>query len=419
MKYNWQRTPLALLMLLSALFLQTCAVNPVTGKKQLSLISEEKEIAMGQSYDPQVVAEFGMYDNPQLQQFISEKGIAMAKTSHRPNLPWSFKLVDSPVVNAFAVPGGFVYFTRGIMAHFNNEAQFAGVLGHEIGHVTARHTVAAQSRQQIFGGLAVAGMILSPELASQGESVMQGLQLLFLKYGRDAESQSDELGVEYSTSVGYDAKEMAGFFTTLDRLSGGSENRLPTFLSTHPDPLNREQNVHRLAQAYQAKDPTATKYDVGRDRYLRMIDGMVYGEDPKQGFVEGGSFYHPELRFQFKIPGQWKLVNSPTMVQMISPDQKSVMQLRLAQGADTRAAAQQFVQETKLNVANSSDQRINNNPATTILGDIVQTDQQSGQSQTIRVMASFISYGGNIYMMLGMALAQDFNRHSRDIEYSI
>lgn len=374
---------------------------------------------MGKSYDPQVVAEFGLYDNPQMQQFISEKGMAMARTSHRPNLPWSFKLVDSDVVNAFAVPGGFVYFTRGIMAHFNNEAQFAGVLGHEIGHVTARHTVAQQSRQQLLGGLAIAGMILSPELASQGESVMQGMQLLFLKYGRDAESQSDKLGVEYSTGIGYDAKEMAGFFSTLDRLSGGAENRIPTFLSTHPDPLNREQNVQQLAQQYQAVDTQNEKYDVGRDRYLRMIDGMIYGEDPKQGFVEGGSFYHPELRFQFKIPGQWQLINSPTMVQMVSSDQKSVMQLRLAQGTDTQAAAQQFAQESKINVASSSNQSINGNPATTILGDIVQTDQQSGQSQTIRVMASFISYGGNIYMMLGMALAQDFNRHSRDIEYSI
>lgn len=385
----------------------------------MSFISEEQEIAMGKSYDPQVVAEFGLYDNSQMQRFISEKGMAMARTSHRPNLPWSFKLVDSDVVNAFAVPGGFVYFTRGIMAHFNNEAQFAGVLGHEIGHVTARHTVAQQSRQQLLGGLAIAGMILSPELASQGESVMQGLQLLFLKYGRDAESQSDKLGVEYSTGIGYDAKEMAGFFSTLDRLSGGSENRIPTFLSTHPDPLNREQNVQQLAQQYQSVDTQNDKYDVGRDRYLQLIDGMIYGEDPKQGFVEGSSFYHPELRFQFKVPGQWKLINSPTMVQMISPDQKSVMQLRLAQGTDTQAAAQQFAQESKINVANSSNQSINGNPATTILGDIVQTDQQSGQSQTIRVMASFISYGGNIYMMLGMALAQDFNRHSRDIEYSI
>ncbi|MEM9259865.1 MAG: M48 family metalloprotease [Bacteroidota bacterium] len=407
----------ALAMVL-AFGLQNCAVNPVTGKKQVSFISEQQEIQMGQSYDPQVVAEFGIYDNPKMQQFLSEKGQAMAKTSHRPNLPWSFKLVDSPVVNAFAVPGGFVYFTRGIMAHFNNEAQFAGVLGHEIGHVTARHTVQQQSRQTLAQIGLVGGMILSPEVASQGESLMQGMQLLFLKFGRDAETQSDELGVEYSTGIGYDAKEMAGFFGTLDRLSGGSENRVPTFLSTHPDPGDRQAKVQLWARNAQAAAPSR-KYEIGRESYLRMIDGMIYGEDPKQGFVENGAFYHPELRFQFNIPRQWRLVNSPTMVQMVSSDQKSIMQMRLAQGSDQRAAAQQFVQETKIAVASSSEQPINGLPASTILGDITQQSQDGSQSQSIRVLASFISYGGNVYMMLGMALPQDFNRFQRDIEGSI
>ena len=177
--------------------------------------------------------------------------------------------------------------------------------------------------------------------------------------------------------------------------------------------------MQQLAQQYQAVDTKNDKYDVGRDRYLRMIDGMIYGEDPKQGFVEGNSFYHPELRFQFKIPGQWRLINAPTMVQMVSPDQKAIMQMTLAQGTDPQAAAQQFVQETSLQVASSSNSSINNLPATTVLGDVIQTDQQSGQTQTIRVIASFIAYGGNTYMMLGMALAQDFNRYSRDVEYSI
>ncbi|MEL7160643.1 MAG: M48 family metalloprotease, partial [Bacteroidota bacterium] len=385
---------------------------------QVSFISEQQEIQMGQSYDPQVVAEFGVYDNPAMQQFLEEKGMAMAKTSHRPDHPWSFKLVDSPVVNAFAVPGGFVYFTRGIMAHFNNEAQFAGVLGHEIGHVTARHTVQQQSKQTLAQIGLIGGMVLSPELASQGESLMQGMQLLFLKFGRDAESQSDELGVEYSTGIGYDAKEMAGFFSTLDRLSGGSENRVPTFLSTHPDPLNREARVGELALEAQANDPK-TSYTIGRESYLRMIDGMIYGEDPKQGFVENGAFYHPELRFQFSIPSQWRLVNSPTQVQMVSPDQKSIMQMKLAQGTDVRAAAQQFVQESNVQVISSSDQSINGLPASTVLGDVTQQAQQGQQGQTIRVLASFIAHGGNTYMMLGMALPTDFNRYQRDIEGSI
>jgi predicted Zn-dependent protease len=418
MKRFSQKLSIASLAFASLFLLPNCAINPVTGKKQLAFMSEEKEIALGKSYDPQVIAEMGQYQNPQMAQFLSEKGQAMAAISERPNLPWKFTLIDSPVVNAFAVPGGFVYFTRGIMAHFNNEAQFAGVLGHEIGHVTARHTVAQQAKQTLGQGLLIGGMILSPELANQGESLMQGMGMLFLKFGRDAESQSDELGVKYSTAIGYDAKEMAGFFGTLDRLTGGAENRVPEFQSTHPDPANRKARVAQLAQQAQATLPSQ-KFEVDRDGYLRLIDGMIYGEDPAQGFVEAGNFYHPGLKFQFGIPRSWKLQNSPSAVIMVSNDQKSQMQLKLAQGADQRAAAQSFIQETKLVVASQSEQPINGLPATTVLGDITETSQDGSQSQTIRVIASFISYGGNTYMILGLALAQDFGRYQREIEGSI
>lgn len=419
MKYLHSRFAALLILTMSLFLAQSCQVNPVTGKRQLAFMSEEKEIALGKSYDPQVVAEMGKYENPQMAQFLSEKGNAMAAISERPNLPWKFTLIDSPVVNAFAVPGGFVYFTRGIMAHFNNEAQFAGVLGHEIGHVTARHTVAQQARQTVGQLGAIGAMVLSPQIASQGESLMQSMQMLFLKYGRDAESQSDELGVKYSTQIGYDAKEMAGFFGTLDRLTGGSENRVPEFQSTHPDPANRKVRVGQLAAAAQAETP-GQKFIVDRDGYLRLIDGMIYGEDPAQGFVEAGSFYHPGLAFQFKVPGQWKLVNSPSQVQIVSPDQKSFMIMKLAAGADQNAAAQAFVEETKIVVANSSQNPINGNPATTIIGDITQEAQQQGQAaQVIRVKSSFISYGGNVYMLAGLATPTDFSRYQRDIDYTL
>lgn len=409
------------LLALSLIFttFQQCAKNPVTGKRQVSFISEQQEIQMGQSYDPQVVAEMGIYKDASLEEFLTEKGNAMARESHRPNLPWTFRLVDTEVVNAFAVPGGFVYFTRGIMAHFNNEAQFAGVLGHEIGHVTARHTVQQQSKQTLAQIGLIGGMIAVPELAQSGESLMQGMQLLFLKFGRDAESQSDLLGVEYSTDIGYDAREMSGFFSTLDRLSGGAENRAPTFLSTHPDPANREVRVAQLATEYQAKDPR-TNYEVGRDSYLRRIDGLLYGADPNQGYVEGGAFYHPQLKFQFNIPSQWRLINTPSQVQIVSPDQKSVMQMQLAQGSDPRAAAQEFIQGNNIQVSQQSGNQINGLNAYTIIGTAQQQAQQGRQrSPALALEASFISYGGNIYMFLGMAQQADFRRYQRDIEFTI
>ena len=238
------KTAHLLLLRLSAIillagFLNSCATNPVTGKKEFMLLSKEQEVKMGISYDPQVVANYGLYEDQKIQQFITTQGRLMARISHRPELPYEFKVLDSPVVNAFAVPGGFVYFTRGIMAHFNNEAEFAGVLGHEIGHVTARHSARQYSRQMLGQVGLIAGIVVSPKFAQFADAASQGLGLLFLKYGRDAESESDRLGVEYSTKIGYDATEMAEFFQTLKRLSDQGGGRLPTFLSSHPDPANR------------------------------------------------------------------------------------------------------------------------------------------------------------------------------------
>jgi len=172
----------SLLIAVFAYCMYSCAVNPVTGKKEISLLSEEKEIALGQQSDPSIVASFGLYDAPKIQAFIDEKGQEMAKISHRPHLNYEFKVLDSPVINAFAVPGGYVYFTRGILAHFSNEAEFAGVLGHEIGHITAKHGVRQQT-SQIFSQIGlIGGVILTKGQAAQ--ELSQALGLLTLKNSR-------------------------------------------------------------------------------------------------------------------------------------------------------------------------------------------------------------------------------------------
>src|SRR5918993_3163689 len=239
-------------LILIAVLLNACVRNPVTGKKQMVLTTEAQEIAMGKEADPQIVAQFGLYPDSALQRFIREKGTQMAKISHRPNIAYEFKVLDSDVLNAFATPGGYVYFTRGILAHFNSEADFAGVLGHEIGHITARHSV-AQQRNAILGQIGViATAVVNPELGQFAEQASQGLGLLFLKFGRDAERESDKLGVEYSTKIGYDAKQMAFFFNTLERQGAKSgSDPLPNILSTHPNPGERLQTVQQLAVYWQ------------------------------------------------------------------------------------------------------------------------------------------------------------------------
>ncbi|SDX40446.1 M48 family metalloprotease [Hymenobacter psychrophilus] len=397
-------------LLLGGLLLSGCAVNPVTGKKEVMLVSEGQELAMGKQSDPAIVAQFGLYQDEKLQQYINTMGDKMGRISHRPDLDYQFRIVDSPVINAFAVPGGYVYFTRGIMAHFNNEAQFAGVLGHEIGHVTARHSAKQQTTSIISQVGLMGAMIASPQVARFGEQAMQGLQLLTLKFGRDDENQADELGVEYSTKIGYNAAEMADFFRTLEReqqKAGGEA--IPDFLSTHPNPADRYTHVNQLAAEWKAKPGTPAKLDINRDAYLRLIDGITYGEDPRQGFVENNAFYHPELKFEFPIPQGWKSQNSPQQFQMADPAGKAMMLLTLAPGDNLQQAAEAVAKELSLQVSQSRELKVNGFPALAFTGTQVQQDQQTGQQQTgMQVLSYIIQDGQSLYVLIGGSAPQDF-----------
>lgn len=414
MKSTLQRKLVLSSVIFSVIVLTSCVKNPVTGKKQFAVMSEANEVAMGAAYDPQIVAQFGLYENEVLQAYIDEKGQQMAAISHRPNLNYDFKIVDSPVVNAFAVPGGYVYFTRGIMAHFNNEAEFAGVLGHEIGHVTARHSV-VQQRNATFAQIGlIAGMIASPELAQLAEPASAGMQLLLLKFGRDAESQSDELGVEYSTKIGYDAHEMADFFNTLARKSVAAGVSIPEFMSTHPDPINRKEKVNEMATEIQESEGLSN-LKVGRDSYLAMIEGLAYGEDPRQGFVENWKFYHPALEFEFPIPIDWQFQNSPQQFQMAPEDGKALMFLAVASGSSLDEAASELTEQYKLEVLSSQPTKVGGNNAIELLGQQVTqegTPETPAGTPLVKVKIMLIQYGGLIYQIIGASSPADFNAHS-------
>lgn len=401
---------LKIISVIAVFFIAACAVNPITGKKQISLMSEAQEIQLGAEADPQIIAQFGLYEDAELQSFINRKGQEMANISHRPNLKWTFRIMDSPEVNAFAVPGGYVYFTRGIMAHFNNEAEFAGVLGHEIGHVTARHS-ADQYTKATFANLAlIGGMIASPALRTFANEAQTAMGLLFLKYSRDNESESDGLGAEYSTKIGYDANEMADFFKTLKALGEKAGAEIPTFFSTHPDPGDRYNKVKEHAAEWQAKVPKDS-YKVNRESYLKMIDGIIYGEDPRQGYVEAGVFYHPDLKFSFPVPNNWRLLNSPTQVQMAPSDGKALMIFTLSQGNSLQAAAQNTSQQLQLTVLNSRQITVNGLPALEVISEQVSQDPNTGQQASIGVQSVYIQYGGNIFVFHGVAATQNFNSY--------
>ena len=183
-----------------AVTLGACATNPVTGKRELSLLSEAQEIQIGQAQDAQVRKEMGVYADRELQQYVSDIGLRLAQMSERPTLPWHFTVVDVPAINAFALPGGYIYITRGIMPFLDNEAQLAGVIGHEIGHVTARHAAQQYSRSTGAELGLILGSILAPQTRPLAQLGQSGLGVLFLKYGRDDEVQADGLGVTYGSS---------------------------------------------------------------------------------------------------------------------------------------------------------------------------------------------------------------------------
>ncbi|MEN8115506.1 MAG: M48 family metalloprotease [Bacteroidota bacterium] len=401
------------------LLIPSCAVNPVTGKKQLMFMSEAQEVSLGAQYDPSVVATFGIYKNEALLGLITKNGAEMGKISHRPHLQYHFKILDSPVINAFAVPGGYIYLTRGILAQFNNEAELMGVLAHEMGHITARHTAQQQTRQQIGQILLVGGMIASKEFANYVEYAMQGMQLLFLSFSRENEREADRLGVEYSSKIGYDAHKMADFFNVLKKMQLASSHAgVPTFMSTHPDPGDRYNAVHRTSDAWQ-DSLKQDNWTVNTDNYLQLIDGMVYGEDPRQGFVDGNAFYHPDLKFKFPFPQGWKLVNSPLQVQISPPDQKALLLFLMAREKTLDEAAQKALGELQLTVLDSKRTNVNGYNAIAAVSQQVSQDQQTGQQQITKVLSYFIEKEGHIYVFHGVSDDADFNNYFRVFEYTM
>lgn len=389
--------------LVLAILLTTCAKNPVTGKREVMLMSEADEIKLGAESDPEIVAEYGVFENPEFQAFINEKGNEMAKVSHRSSLPFHFKILDSPVVNAFALPGGYVYFTRGILAHFNNEAQFAGVLGHEIGHVTARHGANQYSKQMLAQlGLAI-GASISKELETFADIAGTGLQLLFMKFGREDESQSDELGVEYASRTGNDGNQMADFFKTLDLLGGEGEDRMPAFLSTHPAPLDRFERVGELTKIWQGKLPNKS-FSVNRDSYLRRLDGMPYGEDPQQGFMEKSVFYHPALAFYFPVPKDWTLTNTPSQVTVTEKSGNGLLIFDLAKGNDFQVAVKETLDENELLVVRDKNRRINGFQA--LEAELKQKTPNS-DAEPLTIKLTLIKDGDNMFRFLSIAQGKE------------
>jgi predicted Zn-dependent protease len=384
------------------LSLEACAVNPVTGERELALISESQEVQLGREAAQEVEQSIGLVPDKALQEYVHRTGVALAKTSERPTLPWTFRVVDDPTPNAFALPGGFIFVTRGLLSLMDSEAELASVLGHEIGHVTARHSVNQISQQQLAQlGLGLGG-ILFPEIQPFGQAVGAGLQLLFLKHGRDDERQADELGFGYARVQGYDLREMADVFEGLRRYGEREErSALPSWLATHPAP---EERIEAARQRLKKFGQPSTDARLGRAEYLDRVDGLVYGDNPRQGFFRDNAFYHPDLRFQMQVPAGWQTANLPQAVVMAPPQGNAVAQLTLAGQVAPEQAAQQFVNASGARALRSTRETINGIPA------VVTTFDAQTQQGPVGGYVAHLSYGDRTYQILTYASAAVFGQ---------
>ncbi len=377
--------------LLSLGLLASCATNPATGKSQFMLVSEGQEAAMGKEADEQFHGMYGDFPDRNVQTYVESVARPLAAVSERPGLPWTFRVVDDPQVNAFALPGGYIYVTRGILAHMNSEAELAAVLGHEIGHVTARHSASSQSKQMLgMVGLGV-GMILSPTLRQGGDALGQALGLVFLKFGRDQESQADGLGLRYIVKKDYNPEEMLDVFRMLDGVttaSGG--DRMPNWLSTHPAPPNR---LADMKKAIQAQGVSGTR--VGRPEFIRQLDGLMFGENPREGFFREQVFYHPDMAFRIAFPQGWATQNEKQGVSSMASAKDAMVQLTLAPG-EPAEAADAFARQEGVQAGRIERGNVNGYSAASLEFQV--QDQQNGVLQGV---VTFIKNGGTTLQLLG------------------
>jgi predicted Zn-dependent protease len=386
-------------------WIPSCAVNPVSGKPELMLLSEGDEIKLGNETDTQVVKEYGVFEDPKLTAYLSDFCQRLGKVSHRPQLTYRFKIVDVSVVNAFAVPGGYVYFSRGILANLNSEAELAGVMGHEIGHIAARHSAKQYSQAQLAQvGLGLGTVLIdSPIISGLAQF---GAGMLFLRFSRDNEREADDLGVEYASKAGYDATQLASFFETLERMNPGSDRSgLPGWFSTHPSPENRVQAVRAQTKEWQQK-LGLRDWKINHDPYLKEIDGLIFGDDPRQGYVEENVFYHPNLRFQFPVPAKWKLNNKPSQVQLVSEGEDAILLLSVTSDSSSREASKTFVSKTNANMIKSDAIQVNGLPTQRVTSEI------RTQKESYRLMSYFIEKGKHVFVFHGLTLISRFQNYS-------
>jgi predicted Zn-dependent protease len=415
----------ALAALIAPGLLAGCATAPATGRTFFTGgLSAEDEARLGRQQHEKIVPQFGgVYENAELGVYVASVGNLLVRTSEIPNQKFTFTVLDSPIVNAFALPGGYVYVTRGLLALADNEAELAGVLAHEIGHVAARHA-AQRYGQTMAANLAGVGLgvLLGNNAISNTFATVSAVALR--GFSREQEYESDLLGVRYLTRAGFDPSGMAGFLGKLQADSrlqaelAGQPGRTDEFniMQTHPRTADRIQRAIAQAGTANANAPARNPI-VGRDVFLGKIDGMLYGDNPDQGLIRGRDFLHPALRFAFTVPDGFRLANSSQRVIARGPEGAGIIFDRAREpGARSMTAYMTQVWAKGVTLQNVEAITINGMAAAT--GQVSVTGR-SGQ-RDLRLIA--IRYDkSSVYRMLFVTppkLTESLSRPLRETTYS-
>lgn len=407
-------------------FGSSCVVqkNPVSGQKRAYAYSWEEELEIGEEADRQIRHHYGVYDNDELLSYVRRVGEKVLSVSHMrreetdplyKNTEFHFRVLDSEVVNAFALPGGYVYVTRGLLTHLENEAQLAVVLGHEIAHVAARHASQRVLEQRVGQIALIGGAVAGQELLGlPGQDILNlgeiGAQLLFLQYSRDDERESDRLGVEYAVTRYYRAAEGSEFFATLKRISERSGQSIPSFLSSHPDPGEREKTIIELAEQWEEKG--YEQKITGVKPYMNSIDGMIYGNNPLDGFTRDQIFYHPGMEFQFPYPAGWLLANQSSRV-IISNEQGDavILMQRDSQSPTPQASVREFTDQEGINVLDQSSTESNGLPAHEATATATAED-----GTELGIYAYAVKYREVIYRFISYTTEDQFENYRPEFE---
>jgi len=314
-------------------FIISCSVNPVTGERDFVLMSEDAELEMGRAYNSQILQSYRVYDDSQIQNYVQSIGESLAKTSHRSNLIYRFTVLDSPEVNAFALPGGYIFINRGLMVYLSDEEELAAVLGHEIGHVTARHSVRQISQAQLLNIVSYAVARKAGSAAGDLTNIASGA--LVAGYGRDMELQADSLGAEYMVKQGYSASGMINTISVLkeheiysnevSKRRGATQQTYHGLFSSHPSNDNRlkeiikeADNLKQISRSFNSED------------YLETIEGMVYGDSEAAGVRREDGFYHKDLDIRLISPRNWEIINTPNSLFFIAKDGEASLQVSVS-----------------------------------------------------------------------------------------